>query len=102
MMLSGFGEEPETEKIDEDELRDELSKKRAEKKKKFVLLSNLDENEPQQEESRPEEKAEEPEEQPKKKNLKHLCPTQTVLSEDDLKTNKQVRAALRPFGQPSA
>ena len=41
MMLSGFGEEPETEKIDEDE--------------------------PQQEESRPEEKAEEPEEQPKKK-----------------------------------
>lgn len=41
-------------------------------------------------------------EQPKKKNLKHLCPTQTVLSEDDLKTNKQVRAALRPFGQPSA
>ena len=67
MMLSGFGEEPETEKIDEDELRDELSKKRAEKKKKFVLLSNLDENEPQQEESQPEEKAEEPEEQPKKK-----------------------------------
>lgn len=67
MMLSGFGEEPETEKIDEDELRDELSKKRAEKKKKFVLLSNLDENEPQQEESRPEEKAEEPEELPKKK-----------------------------------
>lgn len=67
MMLSGFGEEPETEKIDEDELRDELSKKRAEKKKKFVLLSNLDENEPQQEESQPEEKAEEPEKQPKKK-----------------------------------
>lgn len=67
MMLSGFGEEPETEKIDEDELRDELSKKRAEKKKKFVLLSNFDENEPQQEESRPEEKAEEPEELPKKK-----------------------------------
>lgn len=67
MMLSGFGEEPETEKIDEDELRDELSKKRAEKKKKFVLLSNLDENEPQQEESRPEEKAEDSEEQPKKK-----------------------------------
>ncbi len=67
MMLSGFGEEPETEKIDEDELRDELSKKRAEKKKKFVLLSNFDENEPQQEEPRPEEKAEEPEEQPKKK-----------------------------------
>ena len=67
LMLSGFGEEPETEKIDEDELRDELSKKRAEKKKKFVLLSNLNENEPQQEESQPEEKAEEPEEQPKKK-----------------------------------
>ena len=34
MMLSGFGEEPETEKIDEDELRSELDKKRAEKKKK--------------------------------------------------------------------
>lgn len=33
MMLSGFGEEPETEKIDEDELRSELDKKRAEKKK---------------------------------------------------------------------
>lgn len=67
MMLSGFGEEPETEKIDEDELRDELSKKRAEKKKKFVLLSNLDENEPQQEESRPEEKRRSPRSSPKRR-----------------------------------
>ena len=33
MMLSGFGEEPETEKIDEDELRDELSKKERRRRK---------------------------------------------------------------------
>ena len=65
MMLSGFGEEPETEKIDEDELRSELDKKRAEKKKKFVLLSGLGDDEPQEDEDQPEE--EEPEEQPEKK-----------------------------------
>ena len=67
MMLSGFGEEPETEKIDEDELRSELDKKRAEKKKKFVLLSSLGDDEPQEDENLPEEKEDEPEEQPEKK-----------------------------------
>lgn len=67
MMLSGFGEEPETEKIDEDELRNELDKKRAEKKKKFVLLSGLGDDEPQEDENLPEEKEDEPEKQPEKK-----------------------------------
>ena len=67
MMLSGFGEEPETEKIDEDELRSELDKKRAEKKKKFVLLSVLGDEDPQEDENLPEEKEDEPEEQPEKK-----------------------------------
>ena len=67
MMLSGFGEEPETEKIDEDELRSELDKKRAEKKKKFVLLSGLGDDEPQEDENLPEEKEDEPEEQHEKK-----------------------------------
>ena len=67
MMLSGFGEEPETEKIDEDELRSELDKKRAEKKKKFVLLGGLGDDEPQEDENLPEEKEYEPEEQPEKK-----------------------------------
>lgn len=68
MMLSGFGEEPETEKIDEDELRSELDKKRAEKKKKkFVLLSGLGDEEPQEDENPPEEKEDEPEEQHEKK-----------------------------------
>lgn len=67
MMLSGFGEEPETEKIDEDELRSELDKKRAEKKKKIVLLGGLGDDEPQEDENLPEEKEDEPEEQPKEK-----------------------------------
>ena len=67
MMLSGFGEEPETEKIDEDELRSELDKKRAEKKKKFVLLGGLGDDEPQENENLPEEKEDEPEEQHEKK-----------------------------------
>lgn len=67
MMLSGFGEEPETEKIDEDELRSELDKKRAEKKKKFVLLGGLGDDEPQEDKNPPEEKEDEPEEQPEKK-----------------------------------
>ena len=67
MMLSGFGEEPETEKIDEDELHSELDKKRAEKKKKFVLLSGLGDEEPQEDENLPEEKEDEPEEQHEKK-----------------------------------
>lgn len=34
-------------------------------------------------------------EKPKKKNRRHLCLTQMVLSEDHLKTNKQIRTALR-------
>ena len=34
-------------------------------------------------------------EKPKKKNLKHLCPTHLTLSEDHLKTNKQIRTSLR-------
>lgn len=42
LVFSGFGDEPEPEKVDEDALRDELDKKREEKKKKFVLLSNFD------------------------------------------------------------
>lgn len=67
LMLSGFGEEPETEKIDEDELRSELDKKRAEKKKKFVLLGGLGDDEPQEDENLPEEKEDEPEEQHEKK-----------------------------------
>lgn len=67
MMLSGFGEEPETEKIDEDELRSELDKKRAEKKKKFVLLGGLGDDEPQEDENLPEEKEYELEEQHEKK-----------------------------------
>lgn len=67
MMLSGFGEEPETEKIDEDELRSELEKKRAEKKKKFVLLGGIGDDDPQEGEDQPEEKENEPEEQPEKK-----------------------------------
>ena len=67
MMLSGFGEEPETEKIDEDELRSELDKKRAEKKKKFVLLSSLGDDEPQEDENLSEEKEDESEEQPEEK-----------------------------------
>ena len=45
---------------------------------------------------------ERPLDRPKKKSLKHLCSTQIVFSEDDLTTIKHVRAALRPFGQPSA
>ena len=67
MMLSGFGEEPETEKIDEDELRSELDKKRAEKKKKFVLLGGIVDAEPQEDENLPEEKEDEPEELHEKK-----------------------------------
>ena len=67
MMLSGFGEEPETEKIDEDELRSELDKKRAEKKKKFVLLGGIGDDEPQEDEDQPEEEEEEPDEQPEEK-----------------------------------
>ncbi len=67
MMLSGFGDEPETEKIDEDELRNELDKKRAEKKRKFVLLSGIGDDEPQKDEALPEEKEDEAGEKPEEK-----------------------------------
>ncbi len=67
MMLSGFGEEQETEKIDEDELRSELDKKRAEKKRKFVLLGGIGDDEPQKDEALPEEKEDGAEKQPEEK-----------------------------------
>ncbi len=38
-----------------------------------------------------------PLERPKRKKLFHLAPTATVLSEEALKTNRQIRTALRPF-----
>ncbi len=34
-------------------------------------------------------------EKPKKKNLKHLSPTENVLSEEQMATNKSLRHALR-------
>ena len=38
-----------------------------------------------------------PLERPKKKKLIHIKVTNTVLSEDSLKTNKSIRVSLRPF-----
>ncbi len=38
-----------------------------------------------------------PLERPKRKKLFHLAPTGTVLPEEALKTNRQIRTALRPF-----
>lgn len=38
-----------------------------------------------------------PLERPKRKKLFHLAPTDTVLSQEALKTNRQIRSALRPF-----
>lgn len=38
-----------------------------------------------------------PLERPKRKKLFHLAPTETTLSEEALKTNRQIRAALRQF-----
>lgn len=38
-----------------------------------------------------------PLERPKKKKLFHMAATQSVLSEDALTTNRQIRAALRQF-----
>lgn len=38
-----------------------------------------------------------PLERPKWKKLFHLAPTASVLPEEALKTNRQIRAALRPF-----
>lgn len=36
-------------------------------------------------------------EKPKRKKLKHLAPTKTVICENLLKTNRQIRAVLRQF-----
>lgn len=36
-------------------------------------------------------------EDPKKKKLKHLAPTGTVLSENSLSTNRQIRMALEKY-----
>ena len=36
-------------------------------------------------------------ENPKKKKLMHLAPTGTVLSEESLATNRQIRTALRIY-----
>jgi len=38
-----------------------------------------------------------PLERPKRKKLFHLAPTASVLPEEALKTNRQIRAALRTF-----
>jgi ribosomal protein L14E/L6E/L27E len=34
---------------------------------------------------------------PKKKNLKHLSPTNSVLPEDRMQTDREIRLALAPF-----
>lgn len=72
LVFSGFGEEPETEKVDEDALRDELDRKREEKKKKFVLLSSFDDEEPIQTDESQTQDDSEPEKQPKAKREKKL------------------------------
>lgn len=38
-----------------------------------------------------------PLERPKKKKLKHLAATNTVLPEQSMETNREIRKALRPF-----
>lgn len=38
-----------------------------------------------------------PLERPKRKKLFHLAPTATVLPEEALRTDRQIRTALRPF-----
>lgn len=43
-----------------------------------------------------------PMERPKRKKLFHLAPTGTVLPEEALKTNRQIRSALRPFQEAAA
>lgn len=37
-------------------------------------------------------------ERPKKKNVIHLSATSTVLPEGSMRTNREIRNALRPFG----
>ena len=39
-------------------------------------------------------------EHPKKKNLRHLSATGTVLPENQLQTNREIRQALAPFQAP--
>lgn len=41
-------------------------------------------------------------EKPKRKNIRHLKPTKTLLSVDSLTTNNQLRQALRAFNNPEA
>lgn len=43
-----------------------------------------------------------PLERPKRKKLFHLAATGTVLPEEALKTNRQIRSALRPFREAAA
>lgn len=38
-------------------------------------------------------------ERPKRKKLMHLAPTKTILNENKLSTNRQIRTALRDFSQ---
>lgn len=45
---------------------------------------------------------ERPLERPKRKNPLHLAPTAGSLPEEALKTNRQIRTALRPFGEEGA
>lgn len=40
-----------------------------------------------------------PLERPKKKNFIHLRPTNSIISEENLKTNKSIRLSLKPFNQ---
>jgi len=38
-------------------------------------------------------------ENPKKKSIKHIAPTKTVLGPEDLETNSKLRAALSKFNE---
>ena len=40
---------------------------------------------------------ERPIEHPKKKNIKHICPTSFKLSEEQMRSNKALKRALREF-----
>lgn len=42
-----------------------------------------------------------PLEKPKKKKLMHLAPVQTVLTEEQLRTNRQIKIALQAFYKSS-
>ena len=39
-------------------------------------------------------------EHPKRKNLRHLSATGTALPEEQMQTNREIRRALAPFGEP--